>query len=108
MKEFYHVTSKEKEDSILSEGLIATDAPECPKNEGIHVSETVMGAHAWIGQLRNEREEFDRTFVIFSVKVKDDITVKDDEFVGVGPDDAYVLCIESINPENVDAVEWVY
>ena len=108
MKEFYHVSVKDNEKAITSEGLVATEASECDSGKGIHVAESVMGAHAWLGQLRNEREIFDKTFTIFQVRVEDNVCCRKDEFEGVGPDDSYVLCTDSIRPENLEAVEWVY
>ena len=107
MEEYFHITTEYKEDKILSDGLEASDALECPSGNGIHVPKTVMGAHAWIGQLRNERNLYDRTFVVLKIEVEN-ACCREDEFIGVGPDDAYVICQNYIHSRNIEAVEWVY
>lgn len=108
MRTLYHISPEENEESILSDGLIYTDASECDSGRGIHICKTIMGAHSWIGQIRNERDMFDRTFTIFEVSVDEDTICVVDKFDGVGPDDAYVLCKDRIPPEKVESVEWVY
>lgn len=108
VRTLYHISPEENEESILSNGLIYTDASECDSGRGIHICKTIMGAHSWIGQIRNERDMFDRTFTIFEVSVDEDTICVVDKFDGVGPDDAYVLCKDRIPPENVESVEWVY
>ena len=108
MKTLYHISSEENEDSILSDGLVSSDASECDSGKGIHVCKTVMGANAWIGQIRSERDMFDTTFTIFEVTVDDDTCCVEDEFNGVGPDDAYVIFTEHVSPDRVESIEWVY